>query len=243
MARFFEKLEAQGGGRGIQFLSDHPNPGNRVKYVEEEVRGMPQRNYSRGSSNFADIRNRASRVPVSDTRRSYNHEAGSDHPHPALPSGQFREYRGQGFRVSYPDNWRPYGAENGQSVTIAPQEGLVQGSSGQVNIAVGAIAGYFSPDSDSLRSATNELVQDLRGKNPDMRQVRGQQQSVNVDGSEGEVLLLMGSSPLGSQREVNVLMTARRPQGLFYMVLVAPENDYNHYRPTFDQMQNSVRFR
>ena len=27
MARFFEKLEAQGGRGGPQFLSDHPNPG------------------------------------------------------------------------------------------------------------------------------------------------------------------------------------------------------------------------
>ena len=27
MARFFEKLDASGGARGPQFLSDHPNPG------------------------------------------------------------------------------------------------------------------------------------------------------------------------------------------------------------------------
>ena len=31
MARFFEKLEAQGGKGGPQFLSDHPNPGNGQK--------------------------------------------------------------------------------------------------------------------------------------------------------------------------------------------------------------------
>ncbi len=30
MARFFEKLEAQ-SGNGIQFFSDHPNPGNRLR--------------------------------------------------------------------------------------------------------------------------------------------------------------------------------------------------------------------
>ncbi|HBY61117.1 MAG TPA: peptidase M48 Ste24p, partial [Solibacterales bacterium] len=38
MARFFEKLEAQGGQRGPQFLSSHPNPGNRVQSVENEIR-------------------------------------------------------------------------------------------------------------------------------------------------------------------------------------------------------------
>jgi len=41
MARFFEKLEAEGGARGPQFLSDHPNPGNRVQYIEDEIRYLP----------------------------------------------------------------------------------------------------------------------------------------------------------------------------------------------------------
>jgi beta-barrel assembly-enhancing protease len=47
MARFFEKLEAQGGSRsGLeQFLSDHPNPGNRVKAVEKEIQYLPKQTY------------------------------------------------------------------------------------------------------------------------------------------------------------------------------------------------------
>jgi predicted Zn-dependent protease len=32
-ARFFEKLEAQGGASGPQFLSTHPNPENRVEAI------------------------------------------------------------------------------------------------------------------------------------------------------------------------------------------------------------------
>src|SRR5438552_14741336 len=46
MARFFEKLNAQGGGRTMQFLSDHPNPDNREKAIEEESHRLPQQNYS-----------------------------------------------------------------------------------------------------------------------------------------------------------------------------------------------------
>ncbi len=45
LARFFEKLEAQGGSRAPQFLSDHPDPGNRVKAIDDEIRQMPPRNY------------------------------------------------------------------------------------------------------------------------------------------------------------------------------------------------------
>ena len=50
MARFFEKLESQGGARGPQFLSDHPNPGNRVELVEQEIRTLPGSDYNGGDS-------------------------------------------------------------------------------------------------------------------------------------------------------------------------------------------------
>ena len=49
MARFFEKLEKQGGGgNGVlaNFLSDHPSPGNRVKAVQDEIRYLPKTAYS-----------------------------------------------------------------------------------------------------------------------------------------------------------------------------------------------------
>src|SRR5690349_2865909 len=36
LARFFETLESRNGSRGIQFFSDHPNPGNREHAIEEE---------------------------------------------------------------------------------------------------------------------------------------------------------------------------------------------------------------
>src|SRR5579872_7117161 len=37
MARFFEKLQAQKGARLPELLSDHPDPGNRVIAVQEEI--------------------------------------------------------------------------------------------------------------------------------------------------------------------------------------------------------------
>jgi predicted Zn-dependent protease len=48
MARFFEKLQAQGsGGDGLlaNWLSDHPSPGNRVQAVQDEVRYLPKVSY------------------------------------------------------------------------------------------------------------------------------------------------------------------------------------------------------
>src|SRR6267143_295670 len=47
LANFFEKLKAKTGRQGslVQFLSDHPNPGNRVAAVSEEIQYFPHRQY------------------------------------------------------------------------------------------------------------------------------------------------------------------------------------------------------
>jgi predicted Zn-dependent protease len=37
LAHMFETIEKEGGGRNPQWLSDHPNPGNRVEYIKEEA--------------------------------------------------------------------------------------------------------------------------------------------------------------------------------------------------------------
>jgi predicted Zn-dependent protease len=58
MARFFEKLETSGAARAPQWLSDHPNPGNRVKAVEEEIRYMPQTLYRAESGEFKSMQAR-----------------------------------------------------------------------------------------------------------------------------------------------------------------------------------------
>lgn len=41
MPQFFETIEAKYGKGGAQFLSDHPNPGNRTGYVMDEIRTFP----------------------------------------------------------------------------------------------------------------------------------------------------------------------------------------------------------
>ena len=52
MARFFEKLNAAGGQRAPQFLSDHPNPENRRKAIEQEITRLPQQNYGYQTGEF-----------------------------------------------------------------------------------------------------------------------------------------------------------------------------------------------
>ncbi len=56
MARFFEKLNAKGGFTTIQFFSDHPNPENRSKAIDDEARRLPQRSYGYQTGQFSQMK-------------------------------------------------------------------------------------------------------------------------------------------------------------------------------------------
>lgn len=43
LPQFFETIQAKYGAGGVQFLSDHPNPGNRTEYVDAEIATLPRR--------------------------------------------------------------------------------------------------------------------------------------------------------------------------------------------------------
>ena len=61
LADFFEKLEKQGSS-GPQFLSDHPNPGNRRAAIVKEIANWPVKKYRRDSPEFASVRKEAEGV-------------------------------------------------------------------------------------------------------------------------------------------------------------------------------------
>lgn len=50
LPQFFETIQAKYGSGGAQFLSDHPNPGNRTEYVNAEIATLPPRSNPRVTS-------------------------------------------------------------------------------------------------------------------------------------------------------------------------------------------------
>jgi len=61
LADFFKKLEQQ-GGTGPQFLSDHPNPGNREEAIQKEIADWPPKQYQGTSPAFAQAKQHATGV-------------------------------------------------------------------------------------------------------------------------------------------------------------------------------------
>jgi Zn-dependent protease with chaperone function len=62
LADFFKTLETQGGQTPPQFLSDHPNPGNREHAIEKEISEWPPQNYLGDSPDFQAVRKHAEGV-------------------------------------------------------------------------------------------------------------------------------------------------------------------------------------
>jgi len=58
MADFFKKLAAEGSS-GPQFLSDHPNPGNREAAIQKEIASWPPKPYTNTSAAFNAARQKA----------------------------------------------------------------------------------------------------------------------------------------------------------------------------------------
>jgi beta-barrel assembly-enhancing protease len=239
LANFFEKLEAKGGQGVPQFLSDHPNPGNRVKAVEAEIQTLPQRQYNGDSGQFAHMKQLVAQLPPPppQKRGPQQQAATSD----GAASG-FQTFEGQNYAVDYPADWKVYGDKTSSAITIAPQQGIVQGRNGGTSVGLGVMLSYFFPEQNgqNLKSATADLIHHLHSDNPAMQET-GNARRVRVGSSPGLVTQLMSQSPFGGS-ETDMLVTVSRPEGLFYTVFVAPQQSWAQAQPMFDRVLSSLRF-
>lgn len=244
MAHFFEKLQSEGGSRAPQFLSDHPNPGNRVAAVQEEIKALPRRQYGNPEGDFAHEKALVAKLPRMASQPNAL-RTGAPPPDPSSrPTGGYKVLKSTQLELSYPDNWIVVGDSKSASFTIAPRDGIVLSTNGQSVLALGAIVSYYFPESqtrEDLHQATLELIQHLHGANPQMR-TSGTSQGVSVDGNQGLITILTNDSPYQGQSETDMLITVDRLQGLFYMIIVAPQSNVQDAKSTFDTMVRSIRF-
>jgi hypothetical protein len=244
MSQFFEKLEAESKGKNPpQFLSDHPNPGNRVERVDEEIDklgGVPT-NAKRDTAEFEAIKREVMALPVAK-KPAGALPVGDPAQPPAPASSHLADYKGSAFTMSYPDNWGVSESDGGAA--FAPKGGVVQGSDGQGALAYGIIVNVRaehldSNDSNGLAGATQRLIDDLKKTNPNLKVVQ-RASSVRLNGQPGMSTYLSNDSPVGGQ-ETDWLITVMRPDGLMSFLCVAPQAKYSDYDKTFSAILDTVR--
>jgi beta-barrel assembly-enhancing protease len=253
MASFFQTLAAQGGRRAPEFLSDHPDPGNRVASINEALPSLPvRRDAVRDTREFAQVKARlggrtASRALASEADPQ---RRGPDNPNdmepaarPPRPSETFNEYaaRDGSFTLQYPDNWDALASsEDDTNLIFAPA-----GAYGQTNQSLvcthGLFVGAVAAQSNDLRAANEAFVSQQLAMNADFRVAR-QPERITLAGREAYATVVSGPSPVSGVREIDLIITMPTADGrLFYLITMAPEDEYGAYQPTFERVINSVR--
>ena len=251
MADFFEKIEKEGGGGGPQFLSDHPNPGNRRQAVTKEVNTLPRKSsYRSDSAQFLAVKQTVGGMhPLTTQEIAAQQKQGTAATEAGglssdiAPSGSRKTLNHSLFQIEYPDNWQTFGDQS-SAVTIAPRGGVLQNA-----IAYGVMINVYQPEANAnLDAATHQLIASLRQSNPDLRTI-GHDEDIRVNGMPGKSVDMIGTSPVRGQNgragsERDWLVTFQRRDGsLVYLVFISPDQDFGKLRPTFEQMLKSVHLK
>jgi hypothetical protein len=143
------------------------------------------------------------------------------------------------FRVSVPSNWRELAGNN--SVTFAPEGGY--GAANQQNVFTHGIeAGLTRNETHELQTATDELIQSLAQSNPRMGRNSGYDRGT-IGGRQGLRTVLSNQNEVTGRPERIALYTTLLNDGtLFYLIGVAPDNEFNSYDQVFNRVVSSVQF-
>jgi Zn-dependent protease with chaperone function len=252
MATMFETIAKQGGSGGPEWLSSHPNPGNRSAAIRKEAQMLGAPTYAGNTNEYNTVRSRLGQMSAAPTAQQVAQARQQGRTIPGStggsrgsvgtggramrvepPSNRWRTYQpAQAIRVSVPENWEQIGGEG--LVTYAPEGGYSNAAfTHGVQIGVAASTGQ------NLQQSTNALIQGFRQSNPNLRRA-GNNVRTTVAGRAGLAATLTNVGADGS-REVIMLSTATLSDGSTLFILgVAPENEARTYQQVFNRVRQQV---
>jgi Zn-dependent protease with chaperone function len=247
MANMFRTIEQQGGAGGPEWLSDHPNPGNRVEYITAEARSLRVANPVRDTRSFQRVQSHLAQLSPARSTADVARRGGGEGPvgtsgmseRVEPPASRYETYtEGDVFRVSVPENWREL-SSGSQSVWFAPEGAYAQ--NGQQSVFTHGIQfGVAQTDADTLDEATRQLVNVLAQGNQSLRQ-SGRASRTSFGGRDGRAIQLQNQSEVTGEPEgVAVYTTMLDQDTVFYAVGVAPGSEWRTYAPVFDRITRST---
>ena len=250
MANMFRTIERQGGGSGPEWLSDHPNPGNRYEAIVREAESVEvQGRAPQGGIDGVHARlARLSPAPTSAqvAREQQRRQTGSPGTteralRVEAPSGRWQTVEPASYiRLSVPTNWRQM-RDGGGTVRYSPAGGYVQTRDGQSAFTHGLELGVVRTDGGSLRQNTEQLLQAFARTNPGLRRQGGFSRT-NIGGREGLTTTLINVSEATGEREAIDVSTVPLSDGrLLFLLGVAPSDEARTYFDAFGRVRRSVQ--
>jgi hypothetical protein len=247
LGRMFETISRQSKGGGPQWMSSHPDPGNRTGYITKEAASLAVARPA-DTSQFEPTKARFASLPAATTtgelaRRT---EPGANAPRSVgtpgqpvpPPSAQYRNFTAGGIvQVSVPDNWTSIPSSS--AIKVVPQNGYGD-LRGQSVFTHGVELGIAKAASRDLREATNTWLRTIGQSNPDLR-LAAEQQSVRLAQRTALATPLTNPSPLGGAERITLYTTFLADGNLFYYLTVAPEAEAAALQPTFVRIGQSIR--
>ena len=251
MANVFRAIEQENGPGGPQWLSDHPNPGNRYEYINQEAATLRVQNPIGSSRDFQQLQAHLHALPPAPSaeeaartasRTPRGGAAPDVRPTPGrveAPASQYQTYdEGNLFRVAVPANWHELPGNN--AVTFAP-EGAYGTLNGQNVFTHGVQIGVDRNESHDLSTATDELVQGLAQSNPRLRRAADYSRT-SVGGQPGLQAVLSNVSDVSGEERIAVYTTLLPDGSLFYLLGVAPAAQFSSYDQAFTRIVRSLQF-
>ncbi|HQU91128.1 MAG TPA: M48 family metallopeptidase [Pyrinomonadaceae bacterium] len=247
LANMFKTIAGEGGGRGPEWLSSHPDPGNRYQKINQEANYLNvSRNPIKVTQEFSRTQERLRAMPRAKSMAEIEKDVKSGNTtsptangrytnNVPYPSTRYRTYRsGNWIQMNVPTNWEEF---SGQSdVTFSPQ-----GAYGDQGITHGAMVGLAKTRGGSFDQATRDYVEGLVQSNSYLRQQGGFTRTT-VAGRQSYMTTLSGRSPVTGRNEtVTVYTVPMRSGDLLYIAAVAPSDDAYRYNSAFRTMIRSVR--
>ena len=249
LARMFETIEKESRSSGSgapEWLSSHPNPGNRTAYITKEADSLTIAR-SPDTSRFAAVKETFSGLPRAKTMAEVTKRTNGEGEAPRTvgtpgqpvprPSTQYRRLDAGLFQTEVPSNWTS--VSSSQSVKAVPQNGYGN-YDGQSVFTHGVEFGVARPASRDLREATDAWLESLREGNPDLRVV-GEPQSTRLAQRSAIATTLVNPSPLGGRERIGMYTTFMADGKLFYYMTIAPENEEAAYRAAFQKVGQQLR--
>jgi hypothetical protein len=254
MANMFRTIEKQGGRGGPEWLSDHPDPGNRYESIMRAAETLEVEGNA-PDGQIGEVHERLARMPQAPTMEQVarQQERRGSQRGPVATSGRVanveppsRQWQtvqpGDFLRMSVPANWQPQ-SSGGGTVTYAPEGGYFQADNGQPVFTHGLELGVLRTDGRSLQQSTEQLVQAFARANPELRRQGGYSRAT-IGGRQGLTTTLVNVSEVTGQPEAINLSTVQLSDGsVLFLLGVAPTNQARTYFDTFGRVRQSVQLR
>ena len=247
LGRMFETIARTSGGGAPEWMSSHPDPGNRTKYIADEAAKLTvaARPDTRG---FEAAKARFSSLPAAESMADIEKRGSrGGEPSPSVgtpgrpvppPSTRYTELSGGNvFQANVPDNWTKMSSKS--AIRVVPENGYGD-VNGQSVFTHGVEFGVTRAASRDLTEATRAFIQGFAQSNPDLR-MAGQQQTTRISARTALYVPLQNPSALGGQERVSVTTVFLAEGTLFYYMTIVQERDAGVFEPVFRQIARSIR--